>query len=283
MSKPKIAIIGAGFVGSAVNYGFNNSVCDKIVIDPKNGSKIEDLAGKKIAASFICVPTPMSETGEIDSSIVESCVQYLLNNISGIIIIKSTVIPSVIEKLIHTYNGNRIVYNPEFLTEKAANEDFVNPKMHVFGGQPETTERVEELYKKYSLCKTCPVYHMSAIDASFVKYGINSFLASKVLWWNQFHDIVEKFGGNFGEIISTIGVDTRVSPSHTSVPGFDGKKGFGGACFTKDVMAFLKFSDDLGYDFTVLREVIRKNQEYRAIYPLDDREIVQKIRYDYNV
>ena len=278
MSKLKIAIIGHGFVGKAVDYGFNSAVCEKIIIDPNLGSKIEDLLGQDIAASFICVPTPMGNNGEIDSSIVEDCVNYLRDNITGQIIIKSTVIPSVIADLVDSNNGHRIVYNPEFLMEKSANEDFVNPKMHVFGGSFESTKKVEELYNKCSLCKPCPVYHMTAVDASFVKYGINCFLASKVLWFNQFYDVVNNFGGNYGNIINAIGSDSRISPSHTSVPGFDNKRGYGGACFPKDTAAFLNFASD----FTVLEEVIKANNEYRKDYTKDSREILQNVSYDTN-
>jgi UDP-glucose 6-dehydrogenase len=82
--------------------------------------------------------------------------------------------------------------------------------MHIFGGNPDYTSKVEELYKYYSLCKPCPVYHMSAVDASFVKYGVNSYLASKVLWFNQFYDIVNSEGSNFGKVISAITADSRI-------------------------------------------------------------------------
>ncbi len=273
----KIAIIGHGFVGKAVDYGFNRSKIEKFIIDPLHGTKIEDLVGQDIGASFICVPTPMGEDGSIDSSIVESCVTFLKQNVTGHIIIKSTVTPNILRKLITGPSGHRIVYNPEFLTEKSANEDFVNPKMHVFGGDKETTDLVEKLYHKYSSCKPCPVYHMTPEEASFVKYGINSFLASKVLWFNQFYDIVDDFGSNYGTIINAIATDSRVGPSHTSVPGFDNKRGYGGACFPKDTAAFLKFSNK---SFTVLEEVIRRNNDYRKVYEKDDREKVQNVNYD---
>lgn len=271
MSKLNMAIIGHGFVGRAVDYGFNNPNCTKFIVDPRYEYAIENLPGD-IDIAFVCVPTPMGADGTIDSSIVEGAVNYLLKNISGYIVIKSTVTPDIIASF-----GDRIVYNPEFLTEKCANEDFVNPIMHVFGGKFENTKAVEQIYEQYSSCKPCPVYHMSAVDASFVKYGINSFLATKVLWFNQFYDIVSNSSGNFAKIISAIGTDARVGPSHTVVPGFDGRRGFGGACFPKDSAAFLKYSDNT---FSVLKEVIIRNQEYRADYELDSRELEQNITFD---
>ena len=275
-SKLKLAIVGHGFVGKAVDYGFNNHNCDKLIIDPKYGQNLHDV-GLNHDVTFVAVPTPMGSDGKIDSSIVVSTVNHLKRRRSGIIVIKSTVTPDVISKLTSKSGpGRRVVYNPEFLTEKNANEDFINPPMHILGGAPEKTEKLIEIYNEYSLCKPCPVYHMSATEASFVKYGINCFLASKVLWFNQFYDVVENFGDNFGKIINAVGTDPRIGYSHSRIPGFDGKRGYGGACFPKDTSAFSNFAEN---NFTVLNEVIRANNEYRKEYELDDREKEQKVNY----
>jgi UDPglucose 6-dehydrogenase len=276
----KLAIIGHGFVGKAVDYGFNSSKIEKYIIDPKYGTKIEDLYDKDIDITFVCLPTPMMNDGSIDSSIVEECVTYLKNNVLGLIVIKSTVTPVILEKIMGEDTCLRIVYNPEFLMEKSANEDFVNPSMHIFGGEYEITKQVEMIYNKYSLCKSCPVYHMSAIEASLVKYGINTFLATKVIWFNQFYDMVEKFGGNYGTVIRGITTDKRVGPSHTTVPGFDGKRGFGGACFPKDSAAFLRLSEN---EFSILGEVIKVNNRLRNHYEKDEREKAQNVNYNIEV
>jgi len=273
--KLNIAIIGHGFVGKAVDYGFPSQNCDKYIVDPKHGMDITALP-QNMDYSFVCVPTPMGEDGSIDSSIIESVVSYLLGNTTGIIIVKSTVTPEILKK----FANSRVVYNPEFLIEKSANEDFVNPFMHIFGGHPLFTQRVEELYKFYSICKPCPTYHMTTIEASFVKYGINSFLATKVLWFNQFYDIIQKENANYGKIISAITSDSRVGRSHTTVPGFDGKRGYGGSCFPKDTLAFVKYAKTLKNDFSVLEKVILENNKYRSKYKKDQREVEQNISYD---
>jgi UDPglucose 6-dehydrogenase len=256
----KIAIIGHGFVGKAVDYGFQ---CDKVIIDPRYGTTLESIYDNDptISYAFICVPTPMGECGVVDSSILEESVEFILKNtVATRVIIKSTVTPDVVEK----YTSNRrVVYNPEFLTEKSANEDFVNPFMHVFGGWSEITEEVETLYKHHSLCKPCPSYHMSMVDASFVKYGINSFLATKVVWFNQFFDVIENNGGNFGKIVSAMTEDDRVGRSHTTVPGYDGRRGAAGACFAKDIPAFINFSNK---EFSILKEAWNANCDYRNSY-----------------
>jgi len=283
----KIAIIGHGFVGNAVDYGFPSTQCEKYIIDPKHNTHIKDLKGVNIDYAFVCVPTPMAPNGDIDATIITQVVTELSNTIEGVIIVKSTVTPDILVSFLNNPDNHnlydRFVYNPEFLTEKSANEDFVNPFIHVFGGVPEVTSKVEELYKYYSICKPCPVFHMSHIDASFVKYGVNSYLASKVLWFNQFYDLVTTCDSNFGKIIGAITADSRVGRSHTTVPGFDGKRGFGGACFPKDTNAFVKFADSVNIDMTVLKEVIRSNNNYRANYEKDSREKEQKIFFSNTV
>ena len=268
-----VAIIGHGYVGKAVDYGFTNTEVNKILIDPIYNTSIEDLKGTRIDVAFVCVPTPFGTNGQIDASIVIDVVRKLAE-FSCMIVIKSTVVPSVVHQLAE--ENNDVIYNPEFLTEKNAFEDFVNPPMHVFGGDMKATAKLENFYKEYSQCKPCAAYHMTAMEASFVKYGINSFLATKVLWFNQFKDIVDEFGGKYNVIANAIGSDPRIGHSHTQVPGPDGRKGFGGACFPKDTNAFSFFSDGV---FTVLEEVIRANNVYRSEYELDEREKEQKVNY----
>lgn len=280
MKKLKLAVIGHGFVGGAVDYGFNNANIQKYIIDPKLGTTIEDVP-VDLDVAFVCVPTPMGDDGSVDSSIVENVVHTLAAGLSNaLIVVKSTVTPEIINSLYEKY-PTRFVYNPEFLTEKAANEDFVNPIMHIFGGDEETSEKLEKIYHKYSSCKPCPIHYMTAMEASFVKYGINCYLMSKVLWFNQFYDVVNASGANYGAIINAIGTDQRVSPSHTLVPGFDGRRGAAGPCFAKDIPAFIKYSKDVNSRFTVLEEAARRNQEYRNQYSDRlDREKAQNIRFD---
>jgi len=275
--KADIAIVGHGFVGKAVDYVFNNDVAYKTIIDPKLGNSVKDLGNNTIAdvgsydAIFVCVPTPMGEDGEINSDILVEVVNEVKQFTDGLIIIKSTVTPEIISSLA----GPGVVYNPEFLREATAVADILTPSMHIFGGSREDTDLAAALFEEYSLCKAAPVYHMTMADASFVKYGINTFLASKVLWFNQFYDVVKNNGGNYGQIARAISTDPRIGYSHIMVPGPDGKRGFGGACFPKDTAAFLKFAGE----FSVLEEVINRNNEYRKVYEKDDREKEQNIHY----
>jgi len=279
MSKMKLAIVGHGFVGKAVDYGFPHNTCEKLIVDPKSTTnEIRDFVIFEPDFVFVCVPTPMSADGSVDSSIITKVVNDIRGVTDAIIVIKSTVTPDIIDDL-SKYKA--LVYNPEFLTEKSPNEDFVNPKLHVFGGQVEHTSKLEKLYKYHSLCKPCPCFHMSHMDASFVKYGINTFLATKVLWFNQFFDIIDKHGGNYGRIISAMTTDDRVGSSHTTVPGHDGRRGYGSSCFAKDTAGLAMFAKTTNVPFTVLEEVIRRNQDYRTAYaePLP-REKEQNVRFN---
>lgn len=271
---PLIGIVGHGFVGKAVDYGFSQRDVKKFIVDPNNDTTIDDLAKFDPDVTFVAVPTPMSDDGKIDASIVTKVVKELIDKTKGFVVVKSTVTPDIMMELADLAR-DRIVYNPEFLTEKNANEDFINPKMHVFGGDPGTCRFIEELFETCSLCRPCPVFHVSIAEASLIKYGINSFLATKVLWFNQFYDTVNGHG-NYNRIISAIANDPRIGHSHTIVPGFDGKRGFGGACFPKDTKALSYFDPE----FSILKDVITANNKIRSTYEKDSREKEQNVNYD---
>jgi UDPglucose 6-dehydrogenase len=271
---PLIGIVGHGFVGKAVDYGFSQRDVKKFIVDPNIDTTIDDLTKFDPDVTFVAVPTPMSDDGKIDASIVTKVVKELIDKTKGFVVVKSTVTPDIMMELANLAR-DRIVYNPEFLTEKNANEDFINPKMHVFGGDPGTCRFIEELFETCSLCRPCPVFHVSIAEASLIKYGINSFLATKVLWFNQFYDTVNGHG-NYNRIISAIANDPRIGHSHTIVPGFDGKRGFGGACFPKDTKALSYFDPE----FSILKDVITANNKIRSTYEKDSREKEQNVNYD---
>lgn len=270
-----IAIVGHGFVGKGVEYGFAENNLQ--IIDPALYGNSVDNVNKDTVVSFVCVPTPFGENGEINASIVVDVVEKLLKNNDGLVVIKSTVIPSIVDQL--SAKSKRVIYNPEFLTERNAQMDFINPPMNIFGGNPNATKWLEEIYQTNSKCKPAPSYHMTALEASFVKYGINSFLATKVLWFNQYKDLVDAHGGNYDTIIKAIGADPRIGASHSQVPGPDGRRGYGGACFPKDTNALAAFGGDM---VSLLALAIEKNNEYRSQYELDDREKEQKVVYKSN-
>jgi UDPglucose 6-dehydrogenase len=271
-----IAIIGHGFVGSAVRYGFTGDRVVLYIIDPKQYTSVSDLKDVKLDAAFVCVPTPFGEHGAVDSSIVKSVVNELLTFDCKLVVIKSTATPDILNELA---KDKRVVYNPEFLTEGNALRDFVAPQMHIFGGNDIQCAMLETLYVDYSNCAIAPCYYMTVAEASFVKYGINSFLATKVMWFNQYKELVDAHNADFKKVTEAIGRDRRVGLSHLSVPGSDNRLGFGGACFPKDTTALMAF--DVNNFLTILDTVIKENNIVRSQYDLNKREQEQNVIYPF--
>lgn len=255
-----IAIIGSeGFVGKACVHIFQQKAT-VVKIDPLLGTSVKDL-GVEPDVALICVPTPMGKDGKINASIVEEVIGNLSCFKNTLIVLKSTVLPDIVDTFAQ-WNKN-FIYNPEFLTERNANNDAEYPIMTVLGGEKEATKKMEQIYRQYSICESAPFYHMSAKEASFVKYGINSFLFTKVLFWNQFYLQCQHFGVDYEAIKQAIGTDLRIAPSHMNVPGHDGRMGSAGACFAKDGPAFIHFSNK---EFSILQEAWNVNCDIRNSY-----------------
>jgi UDPglucose 6-dehydrogenase len=284
----RLGIVGHGFVGKAVEYAFTHPLVDLHIADPKYDTSVDDMLEFDPMCVFVCAPTPMNpESGFVDASIVEDAVLKLIEHTEALVVVKSTITPDIIDRL---YNSmfedgvDRFVYNPEFLTEKNAEEQFVNADFHVLGGTERATTELVQIYDIFSLCKSDTYYRMSAAEASFVKYGINAFLATKVTFFNQFFDLVNMFGCSYNIVTRAMGSDPRVGIGHTRVPGYDRKRGFGGACLPKDTTALLKFSelkDEEGnvVSFDLLKNVLDINNRYRQNYELDEREKVNNITF----
>ena len=275
MSELNLAVVGHGFVGKAVSFGFDTDNVKQHIIDPNYDTSVEDLYDVDVDVAFVCVPTPMSDTGRIDDSIVLDVTQKLIANTDAIVVLKSTVTPEIVDTL-QQLAKDRFVYNPEFLTEANAEEDFVNATFNVFGGASYPCAEVAGMYSGYSKCVGASAIFMKATEASFVKYTINTFLSTKVTFFNQLKDQTDKMGCDFETIKSAVSLDPRIGNSHMMVPGPDGRRGFGGACFPKDTNAFNYFS---GGEFDLLKKVLDINSGYRLQYDLDDREKEQNVKF----
>ena len=277
----KIAIIGNGFVGSTIDKGFCLS-SENFVIDPLLNNKIEDLNGIDLDIIFVCVPTPMSKDGSIDGSIILEVFSDIKKSCNDpLVVIKSTITPEIIDKILKI--NEKVVYNPEFLREKHALDDFRNCPTHIFGGKKEYSKQIAKIYKDYSLCKTEECIYIDINSASLIKYTINSFLALKVIFFNQIHKLFSETETEISweEFIYTISSDKRIGSSHMDVPGHDGRFGFGGACFPKDTSAIVKFSENMNSDLTLLKKAIEINNKIRSSYKdLDDREKEQGVFFN---
>ena len=275
-----IGIIGYGFVGKALFNALNDDVT-VLKVDPKLGTTVEQLKKFEPDCTFLCLPTPMHDDGSQDISIVmETLLKIKEIDITSLIVIKSTIHPGNIQRIQKIFPD--FVYNPEFLREKYADDDFINSKLIVFGGKKSSRDKLGEIYEKYTRCRTKEYINTDPEAASLVKYAINSFLATKVIFFNELKSLLvssnstEKWE-NFIEIISK---DNRIGSSHMNVPGHDGRNGFGGACLPKDSSAIIKYADSLKIDMTLIKTTISTNNHIRASYnSKTDRENEQNIIY----
>ena len=275
----KVGIIGYGFVGKALENGIDNTV-SILNIDPKLNTSIKDLVPFQPNIIFICVPTPLCEDLSLDASIVHSVVDEILEyNIDCLIVLKSTILPNHLEKI--SQRLKRFIYNPEFLREKHANEDFLNSNLIVFGGDQKDIDEIKDFYIERTKC-ICKTYvETDYVTASLIKYTINSYLATKVSFFNELKKIFVEANTNdsWENFIRYLQKDSRLGNSHMSVPGHDGKEGFGGACLPKDSIALLNFYKENNLDFKVLKSAIDVNNTIRDKYNDDPREREQRINF----
>ncbi len=280
MHNLKIGIVGHGYVGKAIDFGFTKNV-DKKIIDPNNNTSTLDLKEFNPDVVFISVPTPMSKDGRIDSSIILTVLEEIKElNLHALIVIKSSVTPSELKKC--KKMSKNLVYNPEFLTERNANLDFINPDALIIGGPEEESNLLKKYYLNHSNCSDCPIYITDIYTASIVKYTINVFLATKVLFMNEIYEIFNssEAAASWEEFTNILASDSRIGNSHLRVPGIDGKFGFGGACFPKDIQAFFNFAEGEGVSPELIKKVIAANNKIRSQYSdLDAREIEQNISF----
>ncbi len=277
----RISIIGYGFVGKALSNALKGDF-QLQKIDPKIGTSTLDIKDFKPNIIFICVPTPMNKDGSQDISILMDIINEIKSfDFQSLIVLKSTILPLHIESIQKKLTN--FVYNPEFLREKHADEDFINSDMIIFGGEKEANEELSNFYKNYLKCKNKDHTFTDPVSASFIKYVINSFLATKVIFFNEFHKLFKSSSAkeDWETFIKVISKDHRIGSSHMNVPGHDGRKGFGGACLPKDANAIVKYSESHGIDLAVLSSVIRINNKIRAKYNENtERENEQNIFFE---
>ena len=266
MDSLNLGIVGNGFVGSAVANGFDQNV-KKFIVDPKfNRNTISDLIVFDPKLVFVCVPTPPQKSHyDVDVQYVDDVLKDLNSyNYKGVVVVKSTITPDHLTRFKKTYKLS-IVYNPEFLTEANSFEDFLNPSMQILGGKWKDCEAVEKAYVKHSSVKTVPTFKTDLITASLIKYTINSWLATKVTFFNELNTLFESSGTKvpwetFTEMISQ---DKRIGDTHMKVPGPDGEKGFGGHCFPKDTKALLYYAKLKKAELSILKKAMDKNDKIR--------------------
>ena len=238
MKKFKVGVIGNGFVGEAISFAFS-SVSDLYVYDTDPLKSLDDLESVHTCDFvFVCVPTPMYEDGSQDLTYVENTFENATNK--PVYILKSTVLPGTTIELCKKFPECKIIFSPEFLSERTAKLDMLTQSRIILGGDSSLTEKAKILFNNRFKIKN--IIQTDSKTAELTKYMNNTFFATKVSIMNEFKLLCDKIGANWEDALRGFVSDGRIGDSHLNVPGHDGNLGYGGTCFPKDVNALLFFS-----------------------------------------
>jgi UDPglucose 6-dehydrogenase len=265
----RIGIVGRGFVGGAMYENFKD--CFEVAVwdsveEKRTLNSFESFVDWSDII-FVCVPTPMKENGQCDVSIVEDVVAKIANlDRRKYVVIKSTVTPGTTERLAELHNMV-IGFNPEFLTEANSYNDFRHQPLIILGSDNTGLGTVmAQLYYEFN-AKVDNVAHViqrSTKEAELFKYLANCFLATKVIFANEFKKLCDTVNVDYGRIAEVAVLDKRLGHTHWRVPGPDGQYGFGGSCFPKDTSALLAYADEIGTTLWMLTEATYINDEIRG-------------------
>jgi len=298
----KIAVIGTGYVGLVTGIGFaekgNQVICvdnnqvkldvlrsgkspiwekglDELIVKNSDSGNIvftDDLqyAVEESEIIFLCLPTPPREDGSADLSYVITVSKEIARHIKEyrIIVNKSTVpvgSTEIVRNHLLEYNKDcnfDVVSNPEFLKEGNAVLDFMEPERVVIGtSSNQARQKLVELYLPFVQNEN-QILLMDEKSSELTKYAANSFLATKITFINQIADLCELNNADVELVAKGIGLDSRIGSKFLKA-GI----GYGGSCFPKDVSALINYSDGIGYDFSILKEVQAENTR-RKIKPI---------------
>jgi len=290
----KLTIIGTGYVGLVTGTCFAEVGHHVICVDsdaakvkmlqaggiPIYEPGLEELVKKNVAAGrlsftastaegvsqsdviFIAVPTPPQPDGSVDMSFIEKVAREIAAAMTSykIVVDKSTVPVKTGDKVSETikrYCKSKVEFdvisNPEFLREGFAVEDLMKPDRIVVGVRsPRPVAAMKQVYEPFN----APIIITDINSAELIKHASNSFLALKISYINAVSVLCEATGANVQEVANGMGLDERIGRRFLNA-GI----GFGGSCFPKDLSAFIKISEQVGYEFRLLKEVQRINAE----------------------
>jgi UDPglucose 6-dehydrogenase len=308
-TKMKIAVIGTGYVGlvSGTCFSETGNIVTCVDIDQ---SKIDRLSHGEITIYepglekmflknlrdgrlkfttdlkegirdsqivFLALPTPPGEDGSADLKYVLGVADQLGQILEDykVIVDKSTVPVGTADKVKaaiakHARVEFDVVSNPEFLREGVAVEDFMKPDRVVIGSSSDRAKKVmSDLYAPF-VRQGNPVIYMDEKSAELTKYAANSFLATKISFMNEIAQLCERLGADVDMVRRGIGSDDRIGKRFL-FPGI----GYGGSCFPKDVQALIKSSEEVDYDFQILKSVEKVNE-------IQKTHLIPKIKAHFN-
>jgi len=284
-----IVIIGTGYVGLVTGVGLANlgNTVDFIDLDE---NKIKDLSSKKITfyepgleeyfnndetfkrmsfssdytsiewenidIVFVCVQTPNNiETNSVDTKFLESAIKEInnVNNNDLVITVKSTIPPYEIEKVCEKVgmDSSKLTFNPEFLREGTAVEDFFNPDRIVLGGaDKEKLNKLIELYSEFE----CEIIMTDSISSQLIKYLANTYLPLRLSFVNEATRLIDYSGGNLDDVLKGVGLDNRIGQHY-----FRPSPSWGGSCFPKDLVEVNNFYDHEKLNLPLISNIINSN------------------------
>tara|TARA_B100001057_G_scaffold171070_1_gene171875 strand:- start:26915 stop:27748 length:834 start_codon:yes stop_codon:yes gene_type:complete len=255
----KIGIVGMGYVGKAVEAVFR----DKYKIfsyDINQNCTEKDLKSVVENADiiFVCVPTPMQKNGACHIDILSTVIGDINKfNLEKDVVIKSTIPPSTSQKLQEDNANINIIFNPEFMTEANFYRDFLDQKRVILSGK--NLDKVEQLFSINF--PEAQIIKLPFGEAEVIKYFSNTLLATKVSFANEMYSLCTKLGIDYQKVVSTLILDERIGSSHLAVPGPDGKLGFGGSCFPKDLSALIHIFKENDVNSPILNAVWERNNK----------------------
>jgi len=286
---PKVSILGSGFVGTVVGEGLSK-LGNAVIFYDVDEQRVRNLCGLGFTAttsiaqavddstfSFICVPTP-NKNMKIDLSYIRSVVSDLSVCLKHkkeyhTVVMKSTVVPTTtrmqVLPLLEKISGKKVgkqlglCVNPEFLTEisgswtdeRSFERKFFNENRIVIGEfDKKSGETLESLYMTLEV----PRIRVDLETAEMIKYASNCALATRISYWNEIFYICKRFGIDSRVVAEAAAQDPRIG-KYGSIHG----RAFGGKCLPKDLRAFIRFSEDLGYKPRLLKATEEINDRMR--------------------
>ncbi len=226
----KVGVVGCGYIGGALKKWLedNNPAVRVFASDPPKGMN-DPMDGVDVA--FVSIHVPTEADGSQDVSLLESIIRGLPD---VPVFVRTTILPGTSARL-SAATGRRVYFMPEFLTQRTAESDFATQPM-VFTGEPELLARIFPGKRHVE---------MTSLEAEIAKYAHNVFGALKVTYFNAVADYCRRLGAGYENVRKGVLLSGYINDTHTLVPGPDGKPGYGGKCFPKDVNALAELAKDL--------------------------------------
>lgn len=261
-----IGICGLGVVGRALEYSFSKHNLALCVYDKyKTGyDRFEPILTTHIV--FLTLPTPFLEEEYDLTALYDVLTKLDFSSYTGLVVIKSTIVPGTMRCLHERYPSLKLLHNPEFLSAKTALHDFDHQQHIVIGAKYADTDESQQLYQFYKTYWSDVQYSLCIWEESeLMKISCNAFYAVKIQFFNEIYQLAHSFAHNcsYENVVVMMIRNGWISPHHVQVPGTDGKCSYGGMCFPKDTKALLHCMLKKNIPHAVLKATVQERDAMR--------------------